>query len=170
MRRDIEADMRTIFTSLLVALSISLGMLAAPAQTAPPPSIELTGGSAPVKLTLEELAKLPQVEQEVTFKTSKGMSTALYKGPLLWDVLKAGKALDGLEHNKELAKTLLISANDDYQIAFSVGELSPEFGNATILLALETDGKPLPRGFQIVAQGDERGARAVHDIVKIEVR
>ncbi len=156
---------------LCLALLVSLSSPVAYAQTAQPTSFEFAAqGTAPVAMKLEDLKALPQVEQTITFKTSKGERTATYKGPLLWDVIKASKALDGLGHNQALAKTLLVSAVDDYQIAFSVGELAPEFGNAMILLALETDGKPLPQGFHIVVQGDKRGARAVHDIVRIEMK
>lgn len=163
-----------ILCAAILAAGLCLAGETATAQTnpspAPPPAIELVGGGSPVTLTLEELARLPQVEQEITFKTSKGMATARYKGPLLWDVLSAGKALEGLDGHAELTKTLMVTASDGYRIAFSVGELAPEFGNAMILLALETDGKPLADGFRIVAQGDKRGARAIHDIVTIEVR
>lgn len=156
--------------AMLFLLAASAGALAETnaVQTA---SIELVGlDTKPIALTAESLAALPQVEQEITFKTSKGVSTARYKGPLLWEVIKSSKALDGLEHNKELARTLMVTASDGYEIAFSIGEIAPEFGNATILLALETDGKALPDGFKIVAQGDKRGARAIHNIVKIELR
>lgn len=162
----------TKFRMFLLAFALIVSVPSAYAETATQPvaSIEFVGSGAPVAMTVESLSALPQVEQEVTFKTSKGMSTGKYKGPLLWEVVKASKSLDGLERNKELAKTLLVTASDGYQIAFSIGELSPEFGNATILLALETDGQSLKDGFRIVAQGDQRGARAVHNIVKIEVR
>ena len=157
-----------IFAGLL-CIWLSNGALAD--QTAKvQPSIEFVGGATTLVLTPQSLAALPLVEQDVTFRTSKGVSTAHYKGPLLWDVVKASKALDGLDHNKELAKTLMVTASDGYQIAFSIGEIAPEFGNAMILVALETDGQPLKDGLRIVAQGDKRGARAVHDIVKIELR
>lgn len=162
--------MTALLRAAVFAFALSISAACAVAQSAPAAPLQLTIGDRGVALSLEQLSKLPQIDQEVTFKTSKGVSTARYKGPLLWEVLKAAKALDGLGHNKELAKTLLVTASDDYQIAFSVGELSPDFGNAVILLALETDGKPMPDGYRIVAQGDKRGARAVHDIVKIEVK
>lgn len=141
------------------------------AETAQKASVELVGlDSKSTALTVETLSTLPQVEQEVTFKTSKGMLTARYKGPLLWEIVQSSKVLAGLERNAELGHVLVVTASDGYQIAFSIGELAPEFGNATILLALTTDGKPLPEGFRIVAQGDKRGARAIHNIVKIELR
>lgn len=154
------------------AFAALLVIVAAPAlaQLRQAATFEFAGGPTPLTMSLETLSALPQVEQEITFKTSKGMSTARYKGPRLWDVVKSSKTLDNLERNEELAKTLLVTASDGYEIAFSIGELSPEFGNATVLVALETDGVPLPEGFRIVVQGDKRGARAIHNIVKMEIR
>ena len=74
------------------------------------------------------------------------------------------------QHNGELEKTFLVSAKDGYQIAFSIGEIHPEFGNTPLILATEVDGKPLEGGWRIVVPGDKRGARAIHDITKIELR
>lgn len=144
------------------AFSQSLAVAIAP--------IEFSGSEGVVSLDVAALSALPQVEQTVTFKTSKGVSTGVYKGPLLWDVVQSAKGIEGLGHNQELAKTLMVSASDGYQIAFSIGELAPEFGNAMVLLALETDGVKLADGYRIVVQGDKRGARALHNITKIEIR
>jgi hypothetical protein len=110
---------------LVIAGLIAGAPLVAQAQTvASPTTIELTGGpTSPIALTPEVLAGLPQVEQDVTFQTSKGPSSGHYKGVLFWEVLKANKALDGLPKNGELKKTFLVVAKDDYQIAFSVGEI-----------------------------------------------
>ncbi|HEY5818647.1 MAG TPA: hypothetical protein VIU14_09660 [Mesorhizobium sp.] len=163
--------MKTIHIIIAGALSIWLSNGALADQAAKiQPSIELVSAGKTLVLTPQSLADLPPVEQDVTFKTSKGVSTGHYKGPLLWDVVKASKALAGLDHNKELAKTLMVTASDGYQIAYSIGEIAPEFGNATILVALETDGQPMKDGLRIVAQGDKRGARAIHNVVKIELR
>jgi len=158
--------------SLAVAGLIVCAPLAAKALTASPTTtIELTGGAtSPIALTPEMLAGLPQVEQDVTFQTSKGPSSGHYKGVLFWEVLKANKALDGLQRNGELAKTFLVTAKDDYQIAFSVGEIHPEFGNTPLMIATEVDGKPIEDGPRIVVPGDTRGARAVQKVVKIELR
>lgn len=159
------------FGPLVIALLLMLP-IAARAQTAlpPPTSIEFSGGPSPVSLDVAKLEALPQVEEKITFQTKNGAETATYKGPLLWDVVGAAKLLDGLERNHELARTLHIHAVDGYEIAYSVGEIAPEFGDATILLALETDGHKLKDGFRIVVQGDKRGARAIHNVTKIELR
>lgn len=90
--------------------------------------VEITGiGAAPLKLSAESISGLPVVEKDVSFQTSKGPSSGHYKGVLLWEVLIANKAFDGVERNGELKKTILVSAADGYQIAFSIGEIHPGF-------------------------------------------
>lgn len=136
-------------------------------------AIAVTGGSVSAgPLTLAELARFPAVEQEVRFQTSKGEQTGRYKGVLLWPVLEArfGEAMKG--HNAVLAHTFVVEGSDGYRIAFSFGEIAPDFGKAPIMIATEADGKPLVpgEGFRLVVPGDKRGARYVRDVVKIEVQ
>lgn len=143
----------------------------APSVPAQEPAVEIIGiGSAPIRLTPQALAAVPVAERDVTFDTSKGPATRHYKGVLLWDVLKASKALDGLKPAEQLKKTFLVSAKDGYQIAFSIGEIHPDFGNLPLILVTAMDGKPLESGWRLVAPGDKRGARAVYDVTKIELR
>lgn len=156
--------------ALFLASALAASPIVAMGQSAKPEAIEFAGAGSPIALKVDALKALPQVERTISFKTSKGQKTATYKGPLLWNVVQSTKALEGLGHNGELAKALLATADDGYQILYSIGEIAPDFGNATIILALEVDGKPLPQGFEIVVQGDKRGARALHNINRIELR
>jgi len=129
---------------------------------------ELVGaGGTPVILTPESIAGLPPVEMDVAYQTSKGMSGGRFGGVLFWDVLAASKAFEGLEHNAELARTFVVTAGDGYAIAFSVGEIHPDFGNTPMILADRLDGRPLEGGWRIVVPG---GARNVRDVVRIELR
>jgi hypothetical protein len=157
---------------LLRPLLIALALLTmAPALHAQEPAVELIGiGSTPTRLSPKALAALPVAERDVTFETSKGPATRRYKGVLLWDVFQANKALDGLKPAEQLKKTFLVSAKDGYQIAFSIGEIHPDFGNLSLILVSAVDGKPLDGGWRLVAPGDRRGARAVYEVVKIELR
>lgn len=135
-------------------------------------SIELSlDQDAPkVVLTRESLAALPQIERDVSFETSKGPSSGHYKGVLFWDVLEANRAFDGLEHNAELKKTFVVTGRDGYQIAFSVGEIHPDFGDTPMMVATEVDGQPFADGLRLVVPGDRRGARNVREIVAIDLR
>jgi len=157
---------------LLRPLLILLALFAVvPALRAEEPAVALAGiDSAPIQLTPQSLAALPVAERDVTFETSKGPATRRYKGVLLWDILQANKAFDGLKPVEQLRKTFLVSAKDGYQIAFSIGEIHPDFGNLPLILVSAVDGKPLDGGWRLVAPGDKRGARAVYEVVKIELR
>lgn len=152
---------------LIVVVMLATATIARSEET----TIEIVGiGTQAIHLSPQSLSGLPVIERDVTFRTSKGPSSGHYKGVLFWDVLRANKAFDGLEHNAELKKTFIVSAADGYQIAFSIGEIHPEFGNTPLILATEVDGKPMEGGWRIVVPGDKRGARAIHDITKIELR
>ena len=152
-------------------LILVIMLTAASIAHAQQPTIEIVGiGAKAIKLSPQSVSGLPVVERDVTFLTSKGPSSGHYKGVLFWDVLQANKAFDGLEHNGELKKTFLVSAKDGYQIAFSIGEIHPEFGNTPLILATDVDGKPVEGGWRIVVPGDKRGARAIHDITMFELR
>lgn len=154
--------------SLLITFAL---LMMAPALRAQEPAVEIIGiGSTPIRLSSQSLAALPVAEREVTFETSKGPATRRYKGVLIWDVLQANKALDGLKPAEQLEKTFLVSAKDGYRIAFSIGEIHPDFGNLPLILVSAVDDKPLDGGWRLVAPGDRRGARAVFEVVKIELR
>lgn len=154
-------------SALILCLTLA-GLAAAHAE---PPPLELAGAnSRTLSVSAEAVSKLPAVERDVTFATSKGPSTAHYKGVLVWDLLKANDALGGLELGAQLGRTFVVSASDGYRIAFSIGEIHPEFGNLPLILVTAIDGKPLDQAWRLVAPGDKRGARAVRDVVRIELK
>jgi hypothetical protein len=154
----------TVFALLVVPLAATARDLA---------SIALSGvGVDSGTLTAADLAKFPVTEMEVSFMTKKGMETGRYKGVLLWPVLQEkGLAKLAGDHHDDLAHTFLVTADDGYKIAFSVGEIAPDFGNRAILIATERDGKSLQdEGFRLVVPGDARGARSVKGVVSIEIK
>ncbi|MDQ6434808.1 hypothetical protein RB623_12195 [Mesorhizobium sp. LHD-90] len=161
----------TMLRFLLIAAMIAFAPLArAQDAAAKIDTVELIGiGPAPVLINPENLSKLPAVEKDVSFQTSKGPSSGHYKGVLFWEVLKANKAFDGIGHNEELARTFVVTGRDGYRIAFSVGEIHPDFGNTAMMVATEVDGKPFEDGLRIIVPGDRRGARNVREVVTIEL-
>lgn len=153
-----------------IAAAFALLLLAVPAGAGGAAPVRLSGaGGAGVALTAESLAKLPPLEQDVTFQTAKGSKSAHYKGVLLWDVLKANGLVDESGHHNELRQVFSVTGADGYRIDFSVGEIAPDFGDKAIMLATEEDGKPLAAP-TLTVPGDKRGARNVHDVVKVEVK
>lgn len=156
---------------LLAAAFLQLAV--AGAVCAQDTGIEIVGGVLKAGvISRDDLAKLPAVEQDVRYQTSKGEAHGRYSGPLLWSILEARGIGDMPGHNAQLKHSFVVEGRDGYRIVFSVGEIDPDFGNAPIQLALEEDGKPLPEaeGYKLVVPGDKRGARYVRDVVRIELR
>ncbi len=130
--------------------------------------VELTGRVArPVTLTPGLLAAQPQIAVELDYEGEKGPVHVTFKGAALWPLLEqaepTGDRRDRLQH------TLLARGRDGYAVALSIGELSPALEGKTVLIATEQDGKPLatPR---LVVPGDKHQARAVRELMGIEVR
>jgi DMSO/TMAO reductase YedYZ molybdopterin-dependent catalytic subunit len=153
---------RWLLTGLVAAAALS-------AQEASP-SIQITGAvKQALTLTADDLAKMPRASVKTM---NNGMET-VYEGVWLHEVLRRagvpqGEALRG----KALSSYVLASAQDGYQVAFSVGELDPAFIDNEILLADTANGKPLsgPQGrFRLVVPKDKVGARSVRMLTRIEV-
>ncbi len=154
--------MRTLAAILIIAA-------AAPAW-AGDATLSVEGQVAhPLKLSAEDLKKLPATELDVTFQTSHGEEKGHFTGALLWSVLEQAQLADTKGKHPDLHHTLTAIATDDYVIAFSFGEIDPDFGNKPIIIAYARDGKPLD-GLRLVVPGDKHGARDVRDVVRIEVK
>ncbi|HTB19287.1 MAG TPA: molybdopterin-dependent oxidoreductase, partial [Bryobacteraceae bacterium] len=131
---------------------------------APPAAVLAIQGDipTPLSLTSDDLAKLPR--QTVSVPAPDG-SKIVYEGVTLLDVMqKAGAPLGKQLRGKALASYVLAKAHDGYQVTFTLGELDPQFGNESILVADQRDGKPLPdkQGpFRLVCPNDKEGARSV---------
>jgi hypothetical protein len=139
---------------------------------APPAAVLAIQGDipTPLSLTSDDLAKLPR--QTVSVPAPDG-SKIVYEGVTLLDVMqKAGAPLGKQLRGKALASYVLAKAHDGYQVTFSLGELDPQFGNESILVADQRDGKPLPdkQGpFRLVCPNDKEGARSVRMLETLEL-
>jgi DMSO/TMAO reductase YedYZ molybdopterin-dependent catalytic subunit len=159
---------RCLFLALLIAALL-------PAQDAPSPGaakqeLQVTGAvKQPLTLSADDLAKMPRASVKTT---SSGMET-VYDGVWLSEVLKkAGVPQGGDLRGKALATYVLASAEDGYQVLFSLAELDPSFIDNQILLADTANGKPLfgaAGRFRLVVPKDKPGARSVRMLNKLEV-
>jgi len=157
-----------MYTRRSLILGIALAALLAAQET--PSAIEVTGAvKQPLKITAEDLAKMPRASVKTT---SNGMET-VYEGVWLHEVLKKAGAPQGSElRGKALAGYVLAEAQDGYQVLFSLGEVDPSFIDNEILLADTANGKALfgAQGrFRLVVPKDKPGARSVRLLTKIEV-
>jgi DMSO/TMAO reductase YedYZ molybdopterin-dependent catalytic subunit len=157
------------YTSWLVALAL-LGTHAL-AQAPPSAALSIQGDvPSPLSLTAEDLAKMPR---ETASVPAPDGTKIVYEGVTLLALLqKAGAPFGKQLRGKVLSTYVLAKAQDGYQVMFTLGELDPNFGNQTILLADKRDGKPLPdkQGpFRLVCPNDHEGARSVRMLQTLEV-
>lgn len=156
-----------MYTRRLVLLFCAAGLVYGQEAA---PAIQITGAvKQELSLTADDLAKMPRAKVQTT---SNGMEN-VYEGVWLHDVLKkAGVPQGGELRGKALASYVLASAQDGYQVLFSLGELDPAFIDNEILLADTVNGKALfgAQGrFRLVVPKDKPGARSVRMLTKIEV-
>jgi hypothetical protein len=150
--------------ALLSALCVGL----VSAQTA---AITVSGDiAAPLMLTADDLAKMPR--DTATIPDPSG-NKIVYEGVALKEILARagtpqGKALRGAALNTYV----IAKAKDGYEVMFTLGEVAPEFGNQSILVADKRDGKPMAGNqgpFRLVCPNDREGARSVRMLETIEV-
>lgn len=138
---------------------------------APSATLAVQGDVAsPLSLTSEDLAKMPRATVSVP---GPGGNQIAYEGVPLREILqKAGAPFGGKLRGKALTTYVLATARDGYQVAFTLGELDPQFGNQTILVADRRDGKPLAEKqgpFRLVCPNDHEGARSVRMLETLHV-
>jgi Oxidoreductase molybdopterin binding domain len=134
------------------------------------PSIQVAGAVRhTLTLTAAGLAKMPRASVRTA---SNGMET-VYEGVWLHEVLKMAGVPQGSDlRGKALASYVLASAQDGYQVVFSLPELDPAFTDSRVLLADTANGKALfgEQGrFRLVVPTDKRGSRSVRMLTKLEV-
>jgi hypothetical protein len=157
------------YMRLLLALAFLTGLLIA---QAPPAAVIAVQGdiASPLSLTADDLAKMPR---ETASVPAPDGSKIVYEGVTLLAVLqKAGAPFGKQLRGKALSTYVLAKAMDGYQVIFTLGELDPDFGNESILLADKRDGKPLPdkQGpFRLVCPNDHEGARSVRMLRSLEI-
>jgi len=122
---------KTIVTSLLAVILLA-------AATAD--EVLIVGPKGKQKLSAAELASLPQAEVTI----SDHGKTAKFSGVELHVLLeRVGMAAGEHLRGKEVARSVVIEGSDGYRAVFSLAELSPEFTDRKVILALRRDGKTL---------------------------
>src|SRR5215471_9790397 len=140
------------------------------AQQSPAPFLEIMGDVQHSRTFQEqEWKQLKHVSLTATNAHDK--KSATYSGVSLRDLLKdvgvpSGESL----HGKAFSTTIIVSATDGYQVAFSIGELDESVGNLQVLVADSEDGKPLAQEtgpLRLVVPSDQRPARWVRMVKTI---
>jgi hypothetical protein len=157
------------YARLLLALASLAGLVFG--QTPPAAVLAVQGDIAtPLSLTADDLAKMPR--ETVSVPAPDG-TKIVYEGVTLLAVLqKAGAPFGKQLRGKVLSSYVLAKAMDGYQVIFTLGELDPDFGNETILVADKRDGKPMGEKqgpFRLVCPNDHEGARSVRMLETLEI-
>ena len=140
-----------------------------PTATAAPGTVMLTGALRnPGTITTEQLAALPSTTITVDYTSGKGAEQHTETGVQLSDVLPPPSLATTDRKNDLLAFAVLAVGTDGYTAVVSYGEISPDFGNRQLMLALTEDGTTLARP-RLVVPGDVKGGRYVSDLVELKV-
>ena len=163
--------MKTFIITLIAFISI----LASPIANAQTPvkeaSVKITSKvTTPLELKLTDLQQYPQT---TVIRKDKDGKDHTYSGVELSAILqKAGVTLGKDLRGKNLAKYVLISAADGYQVVFALAELDKDFTDRAIILATMIDGKPLADAdgpFRVIVQDEKRPARCIKQVIEIKV-
>jgi hypothetical protein len=151
-------------------LTMTLGLLLSAALCQAQPSLTVQGihGTSAI-LSIDDLAKLPQQ----TIQTKDHETPVSFDGVRLADVLaKVDLPLGESFHKTAAAYYLAVEARDGYRAVFAWAELDPSFMDKAIYVVTRRDGKPLAEKdgpFQLVAPGEKRGGRWVHQVTALRV-
>ena len=122
------------------------------------------------QLTTVNLGEFPRQ----TVVTGDRGRRATFEGVALRDVLaKAGVPLGEALRGKALSRVIIVSGLDGYQVVYAIAEVDVAFTDQIILLADRRDDGPLlpdTGPLQLVVPHDQRPARWVQQVAKIEVR
>ena len=123
----------------------------------------------PLHLTMTELRGFPATRVTATQASGRGPVKLDCSGAALSALLDKAALNVGKANNASLAHSLLITADDGYAVALSLGEIDPNYGGAAPIIATDCDGKALdaPR---LVVPSDKHGGRAVKGVVTIAVK
>lgn len=178
---------RMRIVALVVAALAGVGACAAPAPQAPAPApaaataapaavalppegtVRLTGDlREPGELTVEKLRGMTLQTVDVAYRSGKGPEQHTVTGVPLAELFPVSALATTDAKNDQLAFSVLAVGADGYAALVAYGEVSPDFGNRGILLAVTEDGTELARP-RLVVPGDVKGGRYVSDVVELHV-
>ncbi|MEO6285984.1 MAG: molybdopterin-dependent oxidoreductase [Dyadobacter sp.] len=162
----IKLSKQSITLSLLLFFCVAFSSVAQNTAT-----LSITGEvTTPLELKLADLASFKQVSHKVKDRDGKEHE---FSGVALIEILeKAGVTTGAKLRGENLAKYLLISAADGYEVLYSLAEIDPDFTDQVILLATSKDGQPLENGegpFRIITPNDKKPARWIREVRSIKV-
>lgn len=131
--------------------------------------MKVTFGDKAAEWTPATLAALPHKAIKLWNEHAKACQA--YSGVPLIDLLKP-LGVPEKPHGKELRLYVIAEGADGYQVVYSIGEVTPDLHDATVLVADTMDGKPIADSgpLQLVATGEKRPARWVRNLAAIRIK
>ena len=170
---------------MLRMITFALVLAAAPALADTPPSMPGMSmpAAAPVKETVivgptgKTLALTPAVLADLDRAQATMINHSVphtYEGVRLTEILRLVDAPTGARIHADADKDyLVVTGGDGFRAVFSLAETDGSVQRHPVILADKMDGAPLPphdAPFRIVVDGDQKPARSVYAVSRIEVR
>ena len=135
-------------------------------------SVKVTGEvTTPLTLSTADLAAMPR--STASAKDKQGV-VHTFSGVALADIFnKAGVTTGRALRGENLAKYVLVTCADNYQVVFSLAELDSSFTDRVVILADQMEGQALPAGvgpYRIVVPGEKKPARNCFQVTAIAVK
>ena len=179
--------MRMRVWAAVFLIGIGLGSMIAPAQSQQQPTpmngmdmshgklavpagpLKITFGDKSAEWTPAKLAALPHKTLTVFNQHAKANET--YSGVPLIDLLTPLGVPDK-PRGKDFKLYLVAEGSDHYQVVYSLGEVTPDVHDGTVIVADTQDGKPIADDgpLKLVATGEKRPARWVRNLVAVQVK
>lgn len=136
------------------------------------PVVKVSGEvTKPLTLSAGDVAKMKRTT--ATMKDRDGKEHT-YAGVAIQDILEQAGVTTGSQlRGENLTKYLLVKCADGYQVVFSLAELDSSFTNRVVILADESEGKPLPiaKGpFRLIVPDEKKPARSSFQVTEFIVK
>jgi hypothetical protein len=136
--------------------------------TEPAGPLQINFGDKSAQWTPTTLASLPHTTISVYNEHAKANQT--FTGVPLIDLL-AQLGVPTKPRGKDFRLYIVAGGSDGYQVVYSLGEITPDVHDGTVLVADGVDGHALGNNglLQLVATGEKRPARWVRNLIAIRV-
>ena len=133
-----------------------------------PGALKITLGAKSAEWTAATLAG--ETHQTLNVYNEHAKANQSYSGVLLIDLLKKLGVPDK-PRGKDFQLFIVAAGSDGYEVVYSIGEITPDVHDGSVIVADAMDGKPLGENgpLQLVASGEKRPARWVRNLVAVRV-
>jgi hypothetical protein len=131
--------------------------------------LKISYGRKSQEWTAAKLAPLPH--ETIQVATEGTQATETYSGvPLMALLVEAG--VPQKPKGKDFRLYVVAEGRDGYKVVYSLGEVSPDVHNCSVLLVDSVDGKPLGDNgpIELISSGERLPARWVRGVVSIKVQ